>query len=60
MTGNAWNDAAETNEQYSLAKILAIWAAATLPMFILAWVAFPALAPDLKQTPLGEAPSRWR
>ena len=46
MTGNRWNDAAETNEQYSLAKILGIWAAATLPMFILAWVAFPALAPE--------------
>jgi membrane protease YdiL (CAAX protease family) len=53
MTGNAWNDAADTDGQYSLAKILGIWAAATLPMFILAWVVFPALAPEWEEDPVG-------
>jgi len=31
-------------EQYSLAKILGIWAAAALPMAALAWVVAPWLA----------------
>ena len=53
MTGNAWNDAVEKSGQYSLVKILGIWAAATLPMFILAWVAFPALAPEWEVDPIG-------
>jgi len=33
--------------QYSLAKILAVWAAAALPMAFLAWVAAPWLADRL-------------
>ena len=33
--------------QYSLARILAVWAAAALPMGILAWVAAPALKDSL-------------
>lgn len=33
----------ETTPQYSLAKILAIWAAAAVPMAILGWVVAPAL-----------------
>lgn len=35
---------ASTIPQYSLGKILAIWAAAALPMAILGWVIAPALA----------------
>ena len=33
-------------QQYSFAKIAAIWAAATLPMALLSWVVAPALAAD--------------
>ena len=32
------------SEQYSLAKILGIWAAAALPMGVLAWVVAPLVA----------------
>jgi hypothetical protein len=32
--------------QYSLSKILAVWAAAAVPMAILSWVVTPALAHD--------------
>jgi membrane protease YdiL (CAAX protease family) len=35
--------------QYSLGKILLIWAAAALPMGLLGWVVAPALAPDPAQ-----------
>jgi hypothetical protein len=37
--------AAEMGEQYSLAKILGIWALATVTMGILSWIVFPALSP---------------
>ena len=50
--GTAWNAKVEGN-QYSLAKILAIWAAVTIPAFIMAWVVFPALTPDFKTDPIG-------
>jgi hypothetical protein len=33
----------ELESQYSLAQILGIWAAAAVPMGLLAWVVFPAL-----------------
>lgn len=33
-------------KQYSVAKILAIWAAATIPMALLGWVVAPALGAD--------------
>src|SRR5690348_5934187 len=36
-------DRYEGIQQYSLAKILAVWAAAALPMGILAWIVAPAL-----------------
>jgi membrane protease YdiL (CAAX protease family) len=39
--------------QYSLAKILVIWALATVPMGVLSWVVFPPLAPDSGSDPLG-------
>jgi membrane protease YdiL (CAAX protease family) len=40
------------SEQYSLAKILGIWALATVPMSILSWIIFPLLAPDSVSDPL--------
>jgi membrane protease YdiL (CAAX protease family) len=45
----------QSNEQYSLAKILGLWAAAALPMGILAFVVYPALVPDFKADPIGAA-----
>ena len=41
------------SEQYSLAKILGIWALAAAPMGILGWIVFPLLAPDVGSDPLG-------
>jgi membrane protease YdiL (CAAX protease family) len=52
------NTAAETGEQYSLAKILGIWALAAIPMGILSWVVFPALSPDFNSDPLGAGVTR--
>ena len=40
------------SEQYSLAKILGIWALAAAPMGILSWIVFPLLAPDFESDPL--------
>jgi|SRR5215207_9793377 hypothetical protein len=40
------------SEQYSLAKILGIWALAAAPMGILGWIVFPLLAPDFESDPL--------
>lgn len=39
--------------QYSLARILGIWALAALPMGVLSWIFFPLLAPDSGSDPLG-------
>ena len=39
-------------EQYSLAKILGIWALAAAPMGILSWIVFPLLALDFESDPL--------
>ena len=44
---------ATRGEQYSLAKILGIWALAVVPMGILGWIVFPLLAPDPGSDPLG-------
>jgi len=38
-------------EQYSLAKILGIWALAAAPMGILSWIVFPLLAPGFESHP---------
>ncbi len=54
---NAWNTVQEGN-QYSLAKILGLWAAAALPMGILGWVIYPALTPDRVTDPLGAGITR--
>ena len=48
----------QSNDQYSLAKILGIWAAAALPMAILSWILFPALSPDFGSDPLGAGVTR--
>jgi len=48
----------ETTPQYSLAKILGIWAAAAVPMAILGWIVAPALAPDMALDPIGAAVTR--
>ncbi len=46
------------SEQYSLAKILGIWALAAVPMGILGWIVFPLLAPDFESAPLGSGVTR--
>src|SRR5215203_40338 len=38
-------------DQYSLARILSIWALAAAPMGILNWIAFPLLAPGFESDP---------
>jgi membrane protease YdiL (CAAX protease family) len=49
---------AEMGEQYSLAKILGIWALAAVPMGILSWIVFPAMSPDAGSDPLGAGVTR--
>ncbi len=51
-------DAAGRGEQYSLAKILGIWALAAAPMGILGWIVFPLLTPDVGADPLGAGVTR--
>src|SRR5215218_3741544 len=50
--------AAGMEKQYSLAKILGIWALAAVPMGILSWVVFPAVSPDVGSDPLGAGVTR--
>ena len=50
--------AAEEGGQYSLAKILAIWALAAVPMGVLSWVVFPAVSPDYATDPYGAGVTR--
>lgn len=52
------NTAVEMGEQYSLGRILGIWALAAVPMGILSWIVFPALAPDPESDPLGAGVAR--
>ena len=52
------NAVAEAGEQYSLGKILGIWALAAVPMGILSWVVFPALSPDPAVDPLAAGAAR--
>jgi len=52
------NPTAERGGQYSLTKILGIWALAALPMGILSWIIFPALSPDYSSDPLGAGVTR--
>lgn len=44
--------------QYSLGKILGIWALASVPMAVLSWGIFPALSPDFNADPLGAGLTR--
>lgn len=50
--------ASRADSQYSLAKIIGIWAAATVPYFIIAWVIFPAITPDFETDPIGAGYAR--
>ena len=58
MTTNESQKAVGTGEQYSLAKILGIFAAVTIPYFIIAWVIFPAISPDFEIDPMGAGYAR--
>ncbi len=49
---------AEKGGQYSLAKILGIWALAAVPMGVLSWIVFPAFSPDFGSDPLGAGVTR--
>jgi uncharacterized protein len=53
------NAASETGEQYSLGRILGIWALAAVPMGILSWIIFPAVSPDFNSDPLGAGVTRF-
>jgi membrane protease YdiL (CAAX protease family) len=53
----SWNDI-QDEKQYSLATIVGIWAAATVPYFIMAWVVFPAISPDFETDPIGAGYAR--
>ena len=46
------NAASEMGKQYSLGRILGIWALAAVPMGILSWIIFPAVSPDFNSDPL--------
>ncbi len=43
----------QSGDQYSLVKILGIWLAAGLPMWLLGWVAYPVLSAGLSLTDAG-------
>ena len=58
MTENESQKAVGTGDQYSLAKILGIFAAVTIPYFIIAWVIFPAISPDFEIDPMGAGYAR--
>jgi membrane protease YdiL (CAAX protease family) len=55
---NALQKAAGTEDQYSLARIVGLWAAAALPMALLSWIVFPQVAPDFASDPLGSGVTR--
>jgi membrane protease YdiL (CAAX protease family) len=46
------------SDQYSLATILGLWAAAAIPMGLLSWVVYPAVSPDVASDPLGAGVAR--
>jgi membrane protease YdiL (CAAX protease family) len=58
MATNESQKAVGTGDQYSLAKILGIFAAVTIPYFIVAWVIFPAISPDFEIDPMGAGYAR--
>lgn len=54
--GGVDGEAADAGAQYSLGKILAIWALAALPMALLAWVVAPAV---IRSSPLHPGVVYW-
>ena len=59
MTSLAVEGTAEpASSQYSVSKILGIWALAAVPMGLLSWVVFPAFSPDFATDPLGAGVTR--
>ena len=46
------------DQQYSLFKILSIWAAATIPMAVLGWIIAPTISPDMNSNPMGAVSTR--
>lgn len=58
MTTITSQQTVDTKEQYSLAKILGIWAAVVIPSFIMAWLVFPAITPDFATDPMGAGYAR--
>ena len=53
------NGASEMEKQYSLGKILGIWALTAVPMDILSWIIFPAVSPDFNSDPLRAGVTRF-
>ncbi len=53
-----WAPAERRGGQYAPARILGIWALATLPMGLLGWVVFARVAPDAATDPLGAGATR--
>ncbi len=51
--------ASALNPQYTLQRIVGIWAAAALPMGILGWLIAPALTPDIESNPVGAVATRY-
>ena len=51
-TGSQADRATAAGAQYSLARILGIWALAAVPMGVLGWIVFPALVPDPGSDPI--------
>jgi membrane protease YdiL (CAAX protease family) len=49
------NSTTRSNDQYSLSKILGIWAAVVAPIAILNYILKPALSPDFDADPIGVA-----
>jgi membrane protease YdiL (CAAX protease family) len=48
----------EIGGQYSITKILGIWALAAIPMGILSWIILPVVSPDSSSDPLGAGVTR--
>jgi membrane protease YdiL (CAAX protease family) len=53
MTTSDTHTATGTDDQYSLLKILGLWAATALPLAFMGWVVFPAVAPEWDVDPMG-------
>ena len=53
MAMNTSQKEEKAENQYNLLKIIGLWAAVAIPLGILGWVVFPALAPDWGVDPMG-------